>query len=101
MAILGSPLSQNLPYLCYAIMLPGRKSNFRAGFRPDSKRESVKIGPPGGLRPGGGQILMFSRLESGRKKRRKSHDKSRTDTRVLDQICFDVFWAVVDHNSLR
>ncbi len=26
--------------LCYAIMLPGRESGFRAGFRPDSSRES-------------------------------------------------------------
>ena len=30
--------------LCYAIVLPGRKSVFRAGFRPDSSRESIKIG---------------------------------------------------------
>ncbi len=30
--------------LCYAIVLPGRKSGFRAGFRPDSTRENIKIG---------------------------------------------------------
>jgi hypothetical protein len=36
-------------------VLPGRKSGFRAGFRPDSSRESLKIGPPAG-----GLILMFS-----------------------------------------
>ena len=32
--------------LCYAIVFPDRKSGFRAGFRPDSSRESFKIGPP-------------------------------------------------------
>ncbi len=30
--------------LGYAIMLPGRKSSFRAGFRPHSNRESLKAG---------------------------------------------------------
>ena len=30
--------------LCYAIVFPGRKSGFRAGFRPDSGRESCNIG---------------------------------------------------------
>ncbi len=40
--------------LCYAIVLPGRKSGFRAGFRPDYIRESLKIGPPAGRRPVGG-----------------------------------------------
>ena len=52
-------------------MLPGRKSGFRAGFRPDSSRESIKIGPPGGLRPAGGTILRLSRLESSRNPARK------------------------------
>jgi hypothetical protein len=33
--------------LWYAIMLPGRKSGFRAGFQPDSSRESFRIGPAG------------------------------------------------------
>ncbi len=37
------------PTLRYAIMLPGRKSGFRAGFRPDSNRESLKFGPSAGL----------------------------------------------------
>jgi hypothetical protein len=36
--------------LCYSIVLPGRKAVFRAGFRPDSIRESHKIGPPAGLK---------------------------------------------------
>ncbi len=58
------------PRLCYAIVLPGRKSGFRAGCRPDSSPESIKIGPPASRRPGGG-ILMFSRLESGRNPVRK------------------------------
>ena len=52
--------------LCYAIGLPGRKSGFRAGFRPDSIRESLKLGPPVGLRQAGGPIFIFVRLESGR-----------------------------------
>ncbi len=47
--------------VCYAIVLSGRKSGFRAGFRPDSSRESLKIGPPAG-----GPILRLSQLESGR-----------------------------------
>ncbi len=36
--------------LRYAIMFPGRKSGSRDGFRPDSNRESVKIGPLAGRR---------------------------------------------------
>ena len=36
--------------VCYAVVLPGRKSVFRAGFRPDSNRESIKIGPSAGRR---------------------------------------------------
>ncbi len=40
--------------LYYAIVFPGRKSGFRAAIRPDSSRESVKIGSPAGLRPAGG-----------------------------------------------
>jgi hypothetical protein len=35
--------------LCYAMMLPSRKSGFRAGFQLDSSRGSFKIGPPIGL----------------------------------------------------
>ena len=57
--------------LCYAIVLPGRKSSFRAGFRPDSSRESIDIGPPAGFRPAGGPIFGLSRLESGRNPTRK------------------------------
>ncbi len=34
--------------LCYAIVRPGRKSGFRAGFRPDSGRESLRICPLAG-----------------------------------------------------
>ncbi len=52
--------------LCYAIVLPGRKSGFRDGFRPDSIRESLNIGPRAGLQADGGPILRLSRLESGR-----------------------------------
>jgi hypothetical protein len=47
--------------LCYAIVLPARKSALRAGFCPDCYRESTEIGPPAGPRPAGGQILVFSR----------------------------------------
>ncbi len=36
--------------LCYAIVFPGRNSGLRFGFRPDSSRESFKIGPPAGRR---------------------------------------------------
>ncbi len=40
---------ENLPWgptvLCYAIVPPGRRSGFRAEFRPDSNGENIKIGP--------------------------------------------------------
>ncbi len=36
--------------LCYAIVPPGQQFVFQAGFRPDSHRESFKIGPPAGRR---------------------------------------------------
>jgi hypothetical protein len=38
--------------LCYAIVLPGRKSGFRARFRPGPSRER-KIGPPAGRKDPG------------------------------------------------
>ncbi len=57
--------------LCYAIVLPDRKSCFRAGFRPESNREKPQIGPPAGLRPAGGPIWGPSRLASGRNPTRK------------------------------
>jgi hypothetical protein len=47
--------------LCYAIVLPGRKSAFRAGFWPDCYREYIEIGPPAGLGPAGGPFSVFSR----------------------------------------
>jgi hypothetical protein len=50
------------PTPCYAMVLPGRKTGFRAGCRPDSDLESLKIRTPAGRRP----ILQASRLESGR-----------------------------------
>ncbi len=34
----------------YAIMLPGRKSDFRAGFRLNSNLKNLKIGAPAGRR---------------------------------------------------
>jgi hypothetical protein len=41
--------------LCYAILLPGRKSAFRDGFWPDCYRESTEIGPSAGRRPAFGR----------------------------------------------
>ncbi len=35
------------------MVLPGRKSDFRAGFWPDCYRESTKIGPPAEGQPEG------------------------------------------------
>ncbi len=46
----GEPPWEIKLYLCYAILLPGRKSSFRVRFRQDSNRESIKIGPPAGRR---------------------------------------------------
>jgi hypothetical protein len=59
------------PTLFYATVLPGRKSGFRAGFRPHSLWESLKIGPPAGERPAGGPILGLPRLTSCRNPTRK------------------------------
>ncbi len=52
--------------------VPGRKSACRAAFRPDSNRESIKIGPPVGRRPARGPSLRFSRLESAETKTKSS-----------------------------
>jgi hypothetical protein len=39
------------PTPCYAMVLPGRKSGFRAGSRSDSNREDINIGLRAGLGP--------------------------------------------------
>jgi hypothetical protein len=74
--LVGQPNSQTQELikeatLSYAILLPGQKSVFRTGFRPDSNRKNFKSGPPAGRKPTGGPILTFSRLESGRNPSRK------------------------------
>jgi hypothetical protein len=38
--------SINSCILCYAIVVPGRESAFRAGFWPDCYRENAEIGRP-------------------------------------------------------
>ena len=45
--------------LCYAMVLPGRKSAFQAGFQPESNWESLTIGPPAGLRPAEADFEAF------------------------------------------
>jgi hypothetical protein len=59
------------PTLCYAIVLPGQKTGFRAVVLPDSCRDSFKICPPVGLGPAGGLIIRLPRLASGRNLTRK------------------------------
>jgi hypothetical protein len=59
MAFHGSFPSVSSPALCYALVLPGRKLGFRAGFRANSNRECFKINPPAGPRPAGGPILRL------------------------------------------
>ena len=49
--------------LCYAIVLPGRKSAFRAGFWPDCFRESTEIGPG---RPKAGRRADFGAFPGSR-----------------------------------
>ncbi len=70
--IAGVPGIADSYTLCYALVLPGRKSGFRAGFRPDSMLEDIKIGPSVGRRPPGGTILRLSRIESDRNPFRKA-----------------------------
>jgi hypothetical protein len=50
--------------LCYAIVPPGRKSAFRAGFWPDCYRESTAIGPPTGRRVDFGAFPVAVRPKS-------------------------------------
>ncbi len=64
--------TENVCTLCYAILLPGRKLAFRAGFWPDCYRENTKIGPPAGLRPAGEPISVLSRQQSGQNPARKA-----------------------------
>ncbi len=49
-----------------------RKSQFRAGFRRDSNRQHIKLGPPAGPLSAGGPILKLCRLEPDRNPARKS-----------------------------
>ncbi len=51
----------------YAIEFQGQKSGFRAGFRPDSHRENIKISSPAGRSVG----FDAFRLASGRTPSRK------------------------------
>jgi hypothetical protein len=55
----NSPPNPPKDTLRYAIMLPGRKSAFRAGFQPDCYRENTEIGPPAGRRPAQGRFRCF------------------------------------------
>ncbi len=58
--------------LCYAIVLPGRKSAFRAGIWPDCYRGSTEIGRPAGRPPAGGPISVFSRQQSSQNPAQKA-----------------------------
>ena len=53
-----------LTTLCYAIVLPGRKSAFRAGFWQDCYLESTDIGPPAGRRADFGAVPVAVRPKS-------------------------------------
>ncbi len=57
----GFKLHEQCVTLCYAIVIPSRKSDFRAGLWPDCYRESTEFGPPAGLRPATGPISVLSR----------------------------------------
>ncbi len=52
-----------VPTLCYAVVLPGLKSAFRAGFRPDCYRESSR--PKAGRRADFCVFLVVVRPKSG------------------------------------
>ena len=51
--------------LCYAIVLPGRKSSFRVGFPPDSSLQSIRIGPSTGRRTDFEALPISIRPKSG------------------------------------
>ncbi len=55
-----------------AIMLPGQKSAFRAGFWPDCSRENIEIDFLAGLRPAGGPISVLFRQQSSQNPARKA-----------------------------
>ncbi len=58
--------STPLATLCYAIVLAGRKSSFRAGFWPDCHRGKTEMGPPAGrCKAPGGSGAKFRGQASG------------------------------------
>ncbi len=59
---LPTSLSPNVSYVTQQCFRAGD----RAGFRPDSDLGSLKICSPAALRPAGGPMSKFSRLEPGR-----------------------------------
>ena len=59
--------------LCYPIMLPGRKSGFRAGCWSDANQTSFKICLLAGLRPAEGLVLRLPLFDSHQNPARK-HD---------------------------
>jgi hypothetical protein len=46
-------------YVCYDLLIPGRKSGFRAGFWLASFQGQFKMGLPADLRPVRGPMLSF------------------------------------------
>ncbi len=76
--------------LCYAIMLPGRKPSFWAGFRPDANREIFKIGRSSNsalrpaCRPAGGPNFRLPRLESDRNPARKPDSQEGMEPGTMD-----------------
>ncbi len=60
--------------VCYRMLrnsASGLEMGLRAGFPPDSGRESFNIGPTAGFGPAGGQILKLPPLKSSRHPARK------------------------------
>jgi hypothetical protein len=72
--------------LCYAIVLPGRKSAFRAGFWPDCYRENTEIGPPAGR---AGRRADFG------------HCTATRDFRRTSSLTPDQFWGAPESRRQR
>ncbi len=94
--------------LCYTIMIPGRKSAFRAGFWPGCHRESTEMGPPAGKAGrradfGSFPVAVRPKTRPGRPiygpealARNIDQDNERPQQTLTDRPCPDLPWVRYD-----